>query len=203
MSDFNRPAVLPAKVRKNPIPERKRWETLQYMRYALFLLTQNLPKPWPNAIRQKMTSMDEQIQSDKRSKNEDGPVISYGKDVIKNMFNQKQSDLSFYLYSFDANKISNLSVRENAVNAYRYTHERAVRAFGMIKDFIQNEIQKQKEQQIRCQIETPVQTSVAYLPGFENQDLNPVEKPHKPQKITHAQERIVFEDAGHMGYVHQ
>ena len=201
MSDFNRPAVLPAKVRKNPIPERKRWETLQYMRYALFLLTQNLPKPWPNAVRQKMTSMDEQIQSDKRSKNEDGPVISYGKDVIRNILSQRKTDLSFYLYSFDANKIANTSVRENAVNAYRYTHERAVRAFSMIQEFVQSEIQKQKEHQASYQIDSPIQGTVAYLPGFENMATQQNEGV-QPKLVTHSQPEPIFEEAGHMGRVY-
>ena len=198
MSDFNRPAVLPAKARKNPIPERKRWETLQYMRYSLFLLTKNLPKPWPKPLRQKMIEMDQQIQSDKRSKTEDGPVISYGKDVIRNMYSQKQPDLSFYLYSFDANKITNLSLRENAVNAYRYTHERAVRAFSMIREFFNHEMQMAKEQQSLYQISKPIHTTVAYLPGFEQFYEN---NPPTPKPIVHSQKEIIFEEAGHMGRI--
>jgi hypothetical protein len=64
-------------------------------------------------------------------------------------------------------------------------------------------MQKQKEEQSQYQIETPVRTSVAYLPGFEDLDLNQEEDTHTPIKISHKKENIIFEDAGHMGYVHQ
>lgn len=134
MSIFQQTPVSETKTnRASPIPQRRWWETLKYTRYALYLLCEKpvkgiMPHQIP-AIRDRMQHLDDLIAQDKRSKREDGPVIEYGKNVVRNMIRSCGDDMqAFQAYTFDSNMIPDKTIRDHAVNAYRYTHQRAADA---------------------------------------------------------------------------